>query len=169
MRLSFHALFFRYIACVQAFLKKFFPRQSYLPRTLIPSLLLFLFTVSPVHAFNIDAQSPIGAAILTYFINVEITANPFVIRSSGGLIVNNARLTNTGTINNLGTLKLDTGSSYDFTGGTLTNTGTMTFNRNFTFGETIAGTVNLNAAVPPQLLWPGKDRIYIETSILKGL
>lgn len=65
----------------------------------------------------------------------------------GAIFTNQAggTLVNPGIINNTGTLTLAYGSSYDFTGGTLNNAGTLNLNRDFTFGTATAGTVNLNA------------------------
>lgn len=72
--------------------------------------------------------------------------------NTSGLIENDGTLTSTGSLvnagtllNRQGTLNLAVGSSYNFTGGTLSNSGTLNLQRNFTLGGAIAGTVNLNA------------------------
>ncbi len=67
--------------------------------------------------------------------------------TNSGNINNIGKLINSSTINNAGTLTLASGSTYNFTGGTLKNnsSGTLELKRDFTFNSTDGGTVNLNA------------------------
>ncbi len=96
MELSGHLLFCRYIAYVRAFRKTLFSPQLYLARTLISLLLPVLFTVTPAYAAsNINGFSPLHG-LLTAYGDVEVTASPFVITSTGRLTIENAKLTNTG-------------------------------------------------------------------------
>jgi hypothetical protein len=60
-----------------------------------------------------------------------------------GHFTNTGAFINAGRVNNAGTLTLAAGSTHNFTGGTLDNTGVLELDRNFTFGGAAAGTVNL--------------------------
>jgi|GEM_PF-1700486 len=81
-----------------------------------------------------------SGATLTNNTGAAITVN------SGSTLTSNGALNNAGTIANSGTVTLAAGSAYDFTGGTFNNSKTLILNRDFTFGEAIAGTINLNSA-----------------------
>jgi hypothetical protein len=126
----------------------------------------FSFGVASAGTVNLNA----GGKVLNYStltniaghtqVNVGTLYNPGsgTFNNAGtfnttGLIENDGVLSNTGSLVNAGTLlnryrstlTLAAGSSYNFTGGTLANAGTINLQRNFTFGAAKAGTVELNA------------------------
>ncbi len=97
-----------------------------------------------------------GATLSNYgTLNTSGTLNnntgAFILNKSTGTLANSGTLTSSGTlrnqgiINNSGTLTLASGNSYDFTGGTLNNTGTLNLYVNLTFGASSVGTLNLKA------------------------
>jgi uncharacterized protein with beta-barrel porin domain len=75
-----------------------------------------------------------------------LTNNTGKTFTNGGTFTNTGSLNNAGTLNNTGTLELTSGSSYNFTGGTMNNNnnGTLILRRDFTLDGTTSGTVNLN-------------------------
>jgi uncharacterized protein with beta-barrel porin domain len=67
--------------------------------------------------------------------------------ANSGTFTSTGSLNNAGTLNNTGSLELASGSSYNFTGGTINNNnnGTLILRRDFTLDGTASGTANLNA------------------------
>ena len=75
-----------------------------------------------------------------------LTNNTGKTFTNGGTFTNTGSLNNAGTLNNTGSLELASGSTYNFTGGTINNNnnGTLILRRDFTLDGTTSGIVNLN-------------------------
>jgi uncharacterized protein with beta-barrel porin domain len=93
---------------------------------------------------NNGTLSNFGGAVLNS--SGTLTNNTGKTFTNGGTFTNTGYLNNAGTLNNSGSLELASGSSYNFTGGTINNNnnGTLILRRDFTLDGTTSGTVNLN-------------------------
>lgn len=83
-------------------------------------------------------ENQAGAAINNHGTLVSVST-----LNNAGTLVNNGTIAAMSSLNNSGTFRLEAGSTHDFSGAALSNTGTLELRRDFAFGQSSSGVVHL--------------------------